>query len=307
MMKEIVCISGKGGTGKTSVVASLATLASRKYRTVFADCDVDAADLHLVLNPEIRSRTDFYSGNVAKIDPLACISAGACKTCIDLCRFDAIHYSDRDGYSVDENSCEGCGVCVRFCPAKAISFSERYCGQWYLSDTRYGPLVHAELEGHAENSGKLVTLVRKEAKRLALVPDESGKTADLVIIDGSPGTGCPVIASITGADAVLIVTEPTLSGQHDLERVAGLARHFGVEAFVCVNKYDINVEQSRAIEAWCARNSITFVGKIPYDKMVTTAQIQGKTVIEYAEDSGIRNETTEALQKIGERIWQLKQ
>ncbi len=304
-MKEIIFISGKGGTGKTSLTAAIASLASKKYRTVFADCDVDASDLHLVLNPEILQSHDFISGHVAKIDMKKCISAGTSTTCIDLCRFAAIHYTDQDGYKVDEGSCEGCGVCVRFCSGHAIDFSERYCGQWFVSITRFGPFVHAELDTRAENSGKLVSLVRKEAKRIAQDMSDGKEIYDLIVVDGSPGTGCPVIASITGADAVVVVTEPTISGQHDLERVASLAHHFDIPILVCVNKADINIPLSRSIEAWCERNQISFLGDIPYDRAFTAAQIQGKTIIEYAEDMHINNKTTEAIQNIWEKICQL--
>jgi len=304
--KEIVFISGKGGTGKTSLTAAIASLATMHHRAVFADCDVDAADLHLVLDPEIRERHDFVSGNVARIDHRKCISSGTSGICVDNCRFGAIGYSDLHGYKVDEGACEGCGVCVRLCPASAISFPERYCGEWYVSDTRFGTLVHAALDTRAENSGKLVTLVRKEAKRVAGEISAEGPV-DYIIVDGSPGTGCPVIASITGADAVVAVTEPTLSGRHDLERVAGLAKHFGVPVLVCVNKFDINAGIADEIEQWCGRNGISFIGKIPYDRAVTAAQIQGKTIIEYADAHNVSAATTEAIQNIWERIGQLTQ
>jgi MinD superfamily P-loop ATPase len=278
-MKEIVIISGKGGTGKTSITAAIATLAARQGKAVFADCDVDAADLHLVFSPKIKERHEFVSGHVARVDPKRCLSSGedgSCSKCIELCRFDAIAHSYKTGCAVDEGSCEGCGVCVRFCPSNAIDFVPRRCGEWYVSDTRFGPLVHAALDARAENSGKLVTTVRKEAKRIA----EETK-ADWIIVDGSPGTGCPVIASITGADEVVIVTEPTMSGQHDLERVASLARHFSIPFSVVVNKADINQVMADATESWCDRNGVPFLGMIPYDRAVTKAQIEGKSVIEY--------------------------
>jgi len=280
-MKELVVISGKGGTGKTSLTAAFASLASRYGKAVFADCDVDAADLHLVLAPKIRARHEFISGHVARIDAVRCVAEGDspdCRRCAELCRFDAIGYSPESGMTIDEGSCEGCGACVRFCPAQAIEFPDRRCGEWYVSETRFGTLVHAALDTRAENSGKLVTTVRKEAKRIA---GELG--AEWIIVDGSPGTGCPVIASITGADAVLVVTEPTLSGQHDLERVASLARHFDIPFYVCVNKADINTAQSEATSLWCERNSVPFLGMIPYDRDVTRAQIHGVSVIEYQE------------------------
>ncbi len=308
-MKEIVVISGKGGTGKTSLTAALATLAAKGGTAVFADCDVDAADLHLVFSPKIRERNEFISGHVARVDPKKCLSSGeegSCAKCIDFCRFGAIKHSYTSGCEVDEGSCEGCGVCVRFCPTRAIEFLDRRCGEWYVSDTRFGTLVHAALDTRAENSGKLVTTVRKEAKRIA----EELK-ADWIIVDGSPGTGCPVIASITGADAVVIVTEPTLSGQHDLERVASLARHFDIPFSVIVNKADINRTMAEAIESWCKRNDVPFLGNIPYDTAFTKAQIRGMSLLEYCEAPDGAHDMREyaiadAIGKIWERICQLK-
>ncbi len=306
-MKELVVISGKGGTGKTSLVAAFASLAAKSGTAVFADCDVDAADLHLVFSPTIRERAEFVSGHVARVDPKRCISSGeegSCAKCVELCRFGAIRHSFKSGCEVDEGSCEGCGVCVRFCPVKAIDFPERRCGEWYVSDTRFGTLVHAALDTRAENSGKLVTTVRKAAKRIA-----EGLKADWLIVDGSPGTGCPVIASITGADAVLIVTEPTLSGRHDLERVASLARHFGIPFSVVVNKADVNRAMAEETESWCARNGVPFLGTIPYDRVVTKAQIAGMSVMEYCREenrdlSATGHAIAGAITKIWERVCQ---
>lgn len=304
-MKEIVIISGKGGTGKTSLTASFATLAGQQGKAVFADCDVDAADLHLVLAPEVQERNEFISGHVARVDPKRCLSSGedgSCSKCIELCRFGAIAHSTKIGFTVDEGACEGCGVCARFCPSKAIDFVDRRCGEWYISKTRFGPLVHAALDARAENSGKLVTTVRKEAKRIA----EETK-ADWIIVDGSPGTGCPVIASITGADEVVIVTEPTMSGQHDLERVASLARHFSIPFSVVVNKADINRMRADETKALCARNDVPFLGMIPYDRAVTKAQIEGKSVIEYCENGGSsENDIPAIIGGIWESICQSK-
>lgn len=306
-MKEIVVISGKGGTGKTSLTAALASAAVKKYRVVFADCDVDASDLHLLFNPDVKETHDFYSSHVARIDQKKCISYGTGTVCKDLCRFEAISYSDAAGMVIDETSCEGCGVCVRFCPAHGIEFPDRYCGQWFVSDTRFGPLVHAALDIGAENSGKLVTTVRTAAKHIAQNgPDGSGPEADYLIVDGSPGTGCPVIASITGCDAVVVVTEPTLSGLHDLERVASLARHFSVPVHVCVNKFDINAEQTRSIIEWCSRNSIPVLGTIPWDRSVTAAQIQGLSIQEYAQKHGAAS-VADAVNTIWENLCQLTQ
>ncbi len=300
-MKELVVISGKGGTGKTSLTAAFAVLASRTGKAVFADCDVDAADLHLVLAPKIRESHEFISGHVARIAADRCSSAvGAadCRRCVELCRFGAIACSPESGVTLNEGSCEGCGVCVRFCPDRAIEFPDRRCGEWYVSETRFGPFVHAALDARAENSGKLVTTVRKEAKRIA---GELG--AEWIIVDGSPGTGCPVIASITGADAVLVVTEPTLSGQHDLERVASLARHFEIPFCVCVNKADINAAQAEATSLWCEKNSVPFLGMIPYDRDVTRAQIQGVSVIEYQEARAGKDVRGTEVSRVISRIW----
>jgi MinD superfamily P-loop ATPase len=269
-MKELIIISGKGGTGKTSLVAAFATLAQNK---VLCDADVDAADLHLIMNPDIVRRTDFISGHTATIDTNKC---SQCGKCLDLCRFDAIS----EDFKVNPVDCEGCGVCVAFCPEKAIDFPENICGEWFCSNTRFGPMVHARLAIAAENSGKLVTLVRQESKKLA---DE--KSLDLIFTDGPPGVGCPVIASIGGADAVLIVTEPTLSGIHDMERVIHLARHFKVPAMVCVNKFDLNRDLTRDIENFAKNEGLALVGKIPFDPIFTKAMVQGRTIFEHNGDS----------------------
>ena len=267
-MKEIVVISGKGGTGKTSMVAAFAALAEQK---VLADCDVDAADLHLVLKPTISEKKEFWSGKSAVIDQEACIG---CDQCREVCRFDAIS----EDYVVNKIACEGCGACAHFCPVKAIAMKENLSGHWFISDTRYGPMVHARLGIAEENSGKLVTLVRNKAKNLA-----EDRGLDLLIVDGSPGIGCPVIASITGCDLVLVVTEPTRSGMHDLERIAELTRHFGIATAVCINKADINPELAAEIEERCCRENLGLVGKIPYDTDVTRAQVAGLSIIEFSE------------------------
>jgi MinD superfamily P-loop ATPase len=272
-MNELVVISGKGGTGKTSITAAFAVLANRP---VICDCDVDAADLHLVLEPQIRERHEFQSGHEAIIRPDACTSCGVCA---ELCRFGAVK-SLQTGkgdivFSIDPVSCEGCGVCVRFCPAGAIDFPERRCGEWFVSDTRCGPMVHARLGVAAENSGKLVSTVRREAKHLA-----EEENYQMVIVDGPPGIGCPVIASLTGATHVLIVTEPTVAGEHDLERVLSLVRHFQIPAAICVNKWDINEEMTKQIEDKARRAGASVAGRIRYDRAVTQAQIQKKAVVE---------------------------
>jgi MinD superfamily P-loop ATPase len=270
-MKEIVIISGKGGTGKTSLTAAFAGLAKN---SVIADCDVDATDLHLICNPEIIDRHNFISGNEAIINEKKCT---ACGKCYDICRFDAI-IKDKNKYQVNPTSCEGCGVCVRFCPEEAIKFPERLCGEWYKSKTRFGTMFHAHLGVAAENSGKLVSMVRAQAKEFA-----KENNIELVIVDGPPGIGCPVIASITGADKVIIVSEPTLSGEHDLIRVAQLASHFNIPASLIINKWDINPKMSEKIEKTAVKNNIEILGRVVYDINFTKAQINEKTILEYLE------------------------
>ena len=266
-MKELVVLSGKGGTGKTIVVGSFAALAKGK---VLADCDVDAADLHLLLSPSERQKSEFWSGQVASIDEERCTQCGLCQ---ELCRFGAI----RD-FRVDPVSCEGCGFCSHICPVDAIAMQENMSGHWFISDTRYGPLVHARLGIAQENSGKLVAAVRQQARRIA---QESN--LDCIISDGPPGIGCPVISSLSGTTLALLVTEPTLSGMHDLERVIGVCRHFGVPAVVCVNKHDLNEENARQIESDCSGQGIEVVGRIPFDNVVTESIVQGVPVVEYSD------------------------
>jgi len=272
-MKELVVISGKGGTGKTSLVASFAVLAADK---VVADCDVDAPDLPLVLEPNVHRRESFVSGREARIRQEECVGCGLCWSD---CRFQAIVREpvgdDGFRFEVDPVGCEGCGVCARFCPVQAIAFEERLCGEWYASETRHGPLVHARLRAGAENSGKLVTVVRDAAREIA---EERG--LDLVLVDGSPGIGCPVIASVTGASLVLVVTEPTVSGAHDLERVLALTGHFAVPTAVCVNKFDVNPSMAAHIEEIAQANAVVSVGRIGYDPAFTEAQVNGKAVVE---------------------------
>ncbi len=272
---ELVVISGKGGTGKTSVAASLAALAEE---AMVADCDVDAADLYLVLSPEVRGSWPFTGGTKARIEDRKCLGCGECE---ESCRYDAIH--DHGGvrgpeFAVNALACEGCGACVEVCPSEAISMVPVLAGEWFLSDTRHGPMVHARLAVTGDNSGKLVSLVRREARAVAAVEEK-----ELVIVDGSPGIGCPVIASITGARLVLVVAEPTLSGLHDMKRVAELTRQLKVEAAVCVNKFDINPEITEQIEREAQELGLTPVGRIHYDPEVTTAQVRALTVVEHGE------------------------
>jgi MinD superfamily P-loop ATPase len=265
-MKELIIISGKGGTGKTSLVAAFASLVEKK---ILCDADVDAADLHLIMDPEVKKQSDFRSGFTAHIDKEQCSGCGLCQ---DLCRWNAIN----NEFEVNAIECEGCGVCVYFCPEKAINFPENTCGEWFVSDTRFGPMVHARLGIAEENSGKLVTLVRQQAKKMA-----EEKDFDLILTDGPPGVGCPVIASIGGASAVLIVAEPTLSGQHDMQRVAQLAEHFKVPAMICVNKFDLNLDLTREIENFANQKGLSCLGRIPYDPVFTKAMIQAQTIFEY--------------------------
>lgn len=282
-MRELVVISGKGGTGKTSVVASFAALAESK---VLADCDVDAADLHLILDPQIVRREDFVGGKSAKIAAERCVGCGKCA---EVCRFEAVSFDGpandvvEKTYRIDEISCEGCGLCAHFCPADAVEFSPSVNGEWYISETRHGPMVHAKLGIAQENSGKLVTTVRKAARELA-----KDRGLDLVIIDGSPGIGCPVMASVTGTSMALIVTEPTLSGLHDLDRIAALTRHFNVPTVVCINKTDINPEMSCGIRRHCSILGIDVAGEIRYDPDFTRAQIAGKSVVEFSQGDASR-------------------
>ncbi len=286
-MKELVVISGKGGTGKTVITASFAALAKNK---VMADCDVDAADLHLLLQPQVKETHQFRSGKTAKLDMRVC---NQCGQCIVVCRFNAIS----SGFRINPISCEGCGVCSHICEQKAIKMEENLAGDWFISETQYGPMAHARLGIAEENSGKLVALVRNQAKLLA---QERG--CNLVIIDGPPGIGCPVIASITGASVVLVVTEPTLSGLHDLERVAKLAGHFGMPTLVCINKYDLNIEMAEKITRHCQQNGYKLVGKIRFDPLVVKSLVNKKPIVEYS-----NGEVSVAIKNIWEECWhQLK-
>lgn len=286
-MKELVVISGKGGTGKTSLMAAFAALTENM---VLCDADVDAADLHLLMNPDIQESHDFQGGGTAVILTDRCIECGLCR---DLCRWDAIS----EAFEVDPVECEGCGVCVDFCPERAIDFPIKTCGEWFISNTRFGPMVHARLGIAEENSGKLVTLVRQEAKKLA-----QKNKFDLLITDGPPGVGCPVIASVGGASAILIVAEPTVSGLHDMERVAQLAAHFNVPGMVCVNKFDLNPDQTAGIEKLARENNITVVGRVPFDPVFTESMVQGKTIIEYQTTSKVGQTVKEIWSKIREAI-----
>jgi MinD superfamily P-loop ATPase len=280
-MKEIVVLSGKGGTGKTVIVASFAALAQDK---VMADCDVDAADLHLLLQPSIKKTEEFWSGKTAFIDKKFCTGCGVCE---EVCRFGAIK-----NFKVDPISCEGCGFCFHVCPEKTIRMKDNLAGSWFISDTRYGPLVHARLGIAQENSGKLVAIVRQNARRIA---EEQGLS--YIISDGPPGIGCPVISSLSGANMALLITEPTLSGMHDLDRVLGVCSHFGVPALVCINKYDLNEENTHQIEDFCRRQGVEVISRLPFDNVVTEALVQGLPVVEYAKN-GIAAELKTLWEKV---------
>ncbi|CAN2039163.1 (4Fe-4S)-binding protein [Candidatus Magnetomoraceae bacterium gMMP-15] len=272
-MKELTIVSGKGGTGKTSIVASFARLAKNK---VLVDADVDAADLHLVLPSTIQHEENFKGGSKASINLDICTE---CNECIERCQFDAIS----EDFIIDQLECEGCGVCVHFCPVDAIEFPRRICGKWFVSDTAEGPMVHARLGIAEENSGLLVSLVRQKAKELA-----EDQELETIIIDGPPGIGCPVIAATTGVNAVLIVTEPTLSGMHDLKRVGELAEFLKIPAMICINKYDLNPEISDQIINLGIEHNMEFLGKIPYDQDVTYAMVAGKSLVEYSNGSAAK-------------------
>jgi MinD superfamily P-loop ATPase len=284
-MKEVVVLSGKGGTGKTSIVGSLAALAKSK---VLADCDVDAADLHLLLQPVVREKFDFRSGQTAVIDIDKCTQCGLCQ---EVCRFKAII-----DFQVNPISCEGCGFCANVCPSGAITMQENIAGQCFTSDTKYGTMVHARLGIAQENSGKLVALVRQKAKALAEKQD-----AAYIICDGPPGIGCPVISSLSGASLALLVTEPTLSAIHDLERVLEVCRHFNVPALVCINKYDINEKNTQRIEDYCVTQQTDVISRISYDNVFTDAMIHGLPVIEYS-DGRVSRQINLLWQNIVDRL-----
>ncbi len=277
-MKQLVIVSGKGGTGKTTLTASFAVLAENK---VICDCDVDAANLFILLNPQILKEEAIITSQRPIIDKSKCIKCGKCEK---YCRFDAI-----TEFQVDNVKCEGCGVCKIVCPVDdAIVLQDFAGGEIFTTETEYGPFFYGKLKPGAGNTGKLVTEIRKRAFNLA-----NERKKELILIDGSPGIGCPVIASVSGTDLALIVTEPTLSGEHDLIRIAKLTQHFKVKTFVCINKSDINPQITERIEKLCKELDIKVIGKIPYDPVVTKAMMNGKPVVEYTE-----NDVTKEITKI---------
>jgi len=285
-MKQLTVLSGKGGTGKTTITASFAVLAKN---AVVADCDVDAPDLHMLLHPEIIKTQEFKGSKLAVIDKAKCVECGLCR---EKCRFDAI----TEDFTVDPISCEGCGVCTIICPVNAIKLTERISGHAYISKTKYGFMAHAMLSPSESNSGKLVTLVRQNARILT-----EKENCDLIIIDGPPGIGCPVIASVTGIDAGLVVTEPTMSGIHDFARALQLLKHFNVQPFVCVNMYDINKDNTEKIVGFCEENGIKAVGKITFNPIITEAMVNGKPIVEYAPESDVAKE----IERMWKKMFQL--
>jgi len=275
-MKQLVVLSGKGGTGKTTVAASLAHLASAEGSPILVDADVDAPNLELLLQPQVMQETPFYGGKVAKIDQARCIQCG---DCYEACRFDAIMCGGGD-YWVDSVACEGCAACFYVCPSGAIEMRESLGGRWFRSHTRFGPFFHARLAAGAENSGKMVSTLRQQALLLA-----QERETDWIIVDGSPGVGCPVIAAVTGSDMALLVSEPTVSGVHDLERAMGICAHFRVPVAVCINKADINPAKAQEIALYCARQNVPVLARIPYDDVVVTAMRHGHAVTELGENA----------------------
>jgi len=292
-LRQIVILSGKGGTGKTTVAAALAHLASQEASIILADADVDAANLELVLSPSLQEEADFTGGGMAVIDQELCI---ACGRCHDVCRFEAI-VPGSEGYGVDEIGCEGCGACAYVCPVEAIEMHEQRDGRWFRSQARYGPLFHAHLFAGRENSGKLVTLIKGKARLLALE-----READYFLVDGPPGIGCPVIAAVSGMDLALLVTEPTVAGAHDLHRIVGVTQHFGVPSLACINKWDLNPAKTKEIATWCGEQGVPVVGRIPYDQVVTRAMVQGQPVTAYSDGTvsqAIRDLWMEVKEQVG--------
>ncbi len=293
-MKQLVILSGKGGTGKTSITAAFAHLSALSPlagKIILADADVDAANLELVLQPKLIEQQDFKGGKVAVIDQGTCASCGDCQA---VCRFDAINYAD-GLYVVDPIACDGCAACVYQCPTESISMSEQIAGQFYFSESRYGPLYHANLLPGQENSGKLVTLVKQRARLQAL--DEN---RELVIVDGPPGIGCPVISAVSGADLALVVAEPTVSGVHDMHRALETLKHFGVRTLVVINKADIFPAGADEIEAFCRQQGIETVGRIPFDLTVASAMVAGEAVTAFQPGAS----SSVAIRRVWERVSQ---
>ena len=290
-MKEIVVISGKGGTGKTSLTASFAYLGGKDV--IVADCDVDAADMHLLLQPDFADEDDFFSGELAHINQYECIQCGKCA---EVCRFDAIPVI-KGRYVVDPLACEGCGYCARICPTDAITNKDLNVGKWFVSNIKTGSImVHAKLGIGADNSGKLVAKVKSEAKDIA-----EEERVDYIVVDGSPGVGCPVVSSLSGAAFVVLVTEPSVSGLHDLKRVYELVHKFNIKAGCIINKSDINTEMTKKIAQFLKEENILHIANLPYDETFTKAMTNGQTIVEYA-DNDLANKIKESWKKITEVV-----
>ncbi len=290
-MKEIVVISGKGGTGKTSLTASFAFL--EKENSVIADCDVDAANMYILLKPTVLESTDFFSGVKAVIDNDKCID---CRICENICRFDAISFKNSK-FVINKLNCEGCGYCSKVCPTQAIQMIEQNVGKFFVSKSRFGNiLVHARLAIGADNSGKLVAKVKNEAKKIAQV-----QNIKFMIVDGAPGIGCPVLSSLTGANFVVLVTEATISGFHDLKRIIELVKKFRLNAGCIINKFDLNLEKTNEIMDYLKSENIEFISKIPYDTVFTEAMVNEQTIVEF-ENSQLSEIVTDSWNKIKEII-----
>jgi len=282
-MNEIAILSGKGGTGKTSLSAAFATI---NKDMVVADCDVDAANLHLILLPEKETEEKFITGYKAVINYNTCTHCGLCAR---YCRFGAISIINGK-VTITETSCDGCKLCYRICPSQSVQMIKSDNSRWFAGSYRNGKMVYARLAPGEENSGKLVNIVRERARKIA---ENSG--IDTIIIDGPPGTGCPVISSVTGAQTAIIVAEPSNSGFHDMKRIIELTINFKIKTYVVINKFDLNTDISVEIEKWCSANTIKVLGNIPFDAQVVEAMVNCKSIIEWKPDS-------EASMKIKE-IW----
>ncbi len=285
-MREVIIISGKGGTGKTSLTAAFAHLAENK---IICDLDVDAPDLHLILAPEHEKEVEFWAGNEARINQQGCVQCGVCS---EMCRYGAVLVHDDGKFTIDQVRCEGCKVCVAFCPEGAIDFPEKHCGQWFVSSTRFGPMVHARLFPGEENSGRLVALLKQQAREIA-----KQQNLDLVLSDGAPGIGCPVISSLSGTHLAVLVTEPTPSGRHDLRRVAELCEHFRIKVAVIVNKFDINLRETDIIEKLCREKNYPVIARLPYNQIITEAMVKEQAVTELG-----RSDIGEALKDAWQEI-----